>query len=338
MSTTYTAIDFTKFILSFLVIIIHSNAYQLVSEDICALAVPVFFVFSGFFLYKSYVSSNKNINKLKSYLYKVIKLYLVYTSIYIPLTIYGFVKNDISPLRAIFIFVRQFLFVGENFFSWPLWYLLALIVSVFIIICFLKYNVRIFTIFIISFLFTVTGILINYLDNAESLPAAIDRFLYAYKKIFITTRNGLFVGLGYVSTGMLIARYEAYIRKWNKIVCILFCVAIAYYYYGLPLGLNVMASITVCVLIQPQMNNWIVNKEHSIWLRNMSTLNYFFHMYFLFVVQTFIAEYLNGDIYMYIPKEILMFIITTVLTLIFSATVLTLLRNEKYRFLRILIS
>ena len=87
MSTTYTAIDFTKFILSFLVIIIHSNAYQLVSEDICALAVPVFFVFSGFFLYKSYVSSNKNINKLKSYLYKVIKLYLVYTSIYIPLTI-----------------------------------------------------------------------------------------------------------------------------------------------------------------------------------------------------------------------------------------------------------
>ena len=254
------------------------------------------------------------------------------------MTIYGFVKNDISPLRAIFIFVRQFLFVGENFFSWPLWYLLALIVSVFIIICFLKYNVRIFTIFIISFLFTVTGILINYLDNAESLPAAIDRFLYAYQKIFITTRNGLFVGLGYVSTGMLIARYEAYIRKWNKIVCILFCVAIAYYYYGLPLGLNVMASITVCVLIQPQMNNWIVNKEHSIWLRNMGTLNYFFHMYFLFVVQTFIVEYLNGDIYMYIPKEILMFIITTVLTLIFSATVLTLLRNEKYRFLRILIS
>ena len=338
MATPYTTIDIAKFVLSFLVIVIHSNAYQLVNEDICALAVPVFFVFSGFFLYKSFISSNKNINKLKAYLIKVVKLYIVYTLIYIPLTIYGFIIHDVSPLRAVFIFVRQFLFVGENFYSWPLWYLLALIVSVFIIICLLRYKVRVITIFIISLLFTFIGILINYLNNVEHLPTIIDRFLTIYQKVFTTTRNGLFVGLGCVSTGMLVAKYETNIKKWNKAIYILFCVAVGYYFYELPLGLNVMAFMVICVLIQPQINCMGINKERSVWLRNMSTLNYFFHMYFLFVVQMFIVKFLDENIYVYIPKEILIFIITTILTLIFSAIILALLRIERCHFFKNLIS
>ena len=73
----YNEIDLSKFIFSFFVVLIHCKAYSIVDEKVCRLAVPCFFIFSGFFLYKGIIKPNGGINYLNSYLGKLVRLYLL---------------------------------------------------------------------------------------------------------------------------------------------------------------------------------------------------------------------------------------------------------------------
>ena len=202
---------------------------------------------------------------------------------------YGF-EEGVKKLVA---FLRNVCFVGENYMSWPLWYLLALIVSVFMIKCFIKGKMRLLYIFIVSLTLTLIGLYINYLNNCENLPIFVGYILKSYNLVFVTTRNGIFVGLFYVTIGMIISKYELIITTNKLLILILFVVSLLGYYFDLILGLNIFASALVCVLLMcnglfKKMSNNLAKT-----FRKMSTVVYFFHMYFIFIF---------SNLYYHIPR------------------------------------
>lgn len=141
----YNSIDLLKFLMSFFVIAIHTAYDQvLLMRLICPWIVPMFFVISGFLLQRR-ISMQRPVEvcgkhvenvlaTINSYIIKLVKLYILWTLLYLPLTFYGScIVESNSLLRAFALFCRNVIFTGENHMSWPLWYLLALIWASFLV-------------------------------------------------------------------------------------------------------------------------------------------------------------------------------------------------------------
>ena len=61
----------------------------------------------------------------KKYLSRVLSLYVIWNIIYLPITIFGFKENNMSFARYVLDCIIGFLFIGQQFYSWQLWYLLS---------------------------------------------------------------------------------------------------------------------------------------------------------------------------------------------------------------------
>lgn len=319
----YKTIDVTKFILSFFVIALHVDCFVKSPLDLhflWNLAVPLFFIFSGFFLYKSYRKGG--ISKIDSYIYKSIKLYILYTIIYLPLTYRGFRHSDYSWIEYTLICIRRFFFVGEQTWSWPLWYLLGLIMATLILRLLLKKNIDVTKILIIGIILTSLGFLINYF-NEKDIPI-IKQLIYIYNKIFTTTRNGIFVGFGYVSIGFFIAHFENKLSQYSKLFYLLLLVSFIGIAFNVVYCLNIAASMIACILIPKT----LYHGENNIWLRDMSILIYFFHMYTITLISIILQ---------YIPIKlsfVTYYTITCVITTAYCAYILKLVKNKHFPFLK----
>ena len=88
--------------------------------------------------------------------------------------------------------------------SWPLWYLLALIVAVGIIYALLKLKLSKNWIVAISVLMAIIGVGLDYCKENAILQPITD----LYFSVFLKTRNGFFVGVFYVALGMFLSHKE----------------------------------------------------------------------------------------------------------------------------------
>lgn len=106
--TEYRILDLMKFVMAVVVIAIHirpevsfsNHSVKIIFEGIYSLAVPFFFMASGFLLFRKARIPLEDVGKARilSYLKRMLKLYVVWTLIYLPLTIYGFWKEH-QPWR-----------------------------------------------------------------------------------------------------------------------------------------------------------------------------------------------------------------------------------------------
>ena len=109
---------------------VQSIVVQRLFDTITSLAVPYFFSVSGFLLFSKIdadISCRKNMEVCKRYLSRVLSLYVIWNIIYLPITIFGFKENNMSFARYVLDCIRGFLFIGQQFYSWQLWYLLSVI-------------------------------------------------------------------------------------------------------------------------------------------------------------------------------------------------------------------
>ena len=127
----YNTIDFVKFIMALVVVAIHTEPFHESSENIQAifdtfsgLAVPFFFISSGFLLGKR-VQDNSDLLPIKKQLVKILKMYIKWSMIYLPLAIYDYWSQNVTPLKAIALYLRNLLLGGMHYNSWQLWYLLS---------------------------------------------------------------------------------------------------------------------------------------------------------------------------------------------------------------------
>lgn len=213
--SNYKLIDLLKFICAFLVVGIHTRPFQTSSNlldklfyyDISNYAVPFFYACTGYFLVVNH-PKEKLQTKIKIRFIKILKVYLVWSSIYLPLTVCGYFAESRSALRYLIVCLRNYVLVGENFYSWTLWYLNGLIFALFLINVLLK-KFSIKQIAGIGVFVYLIGIVLTILNShLERLPLFLERPVDLYFSLFVTTRNGLFQSLVFIVFGMLIAEID----------------------------------------------------------------------------------------------------------------------------------
>ncbi len=199
---SYTGIDYVRFIAALLIIAIHTSPLASYSETgdfiltriIARVAVPFFFMTSGFFLISKYTSGN---DRLISFIKKTGLIYIVSILIYIPINVYaGYFKTD-NLLPNI---IKDIFFDGTMY---HLWYLPAAMIGA-AIAWYLVKHLDFKKALIISVLLYVIAILgDSYYGVTERIPLLNK----VYAQMFLVsdyTRNGiLFAPLFFVLGGFI---------------------------------------------------------------------------------------------------------------------------------------
>ena len=78
----------------------------LFSNGICRMAVPIFFLISGYLLmYRLNITKNKK-EYIKNYFKRLIKLYIIWTIIYLPIIITRLITNKYGLISDFMIFLE----------------------------------------------------------------------------------------------------------------------------------------------------------------------------------------------------------------------------------------
>lgn len=278
----YNCIDIVKILMAVFVIAIHtsplanieSGIFLNIYNIIISTAVPFFFMSSGF-LVMNKMECNNDIGIIWKYVLKIIRLYLIWTIIYMPLTIYGYITNDNSLLNDILSFIRGMFFIGEHYNSWILWYLLSLIYSILLIGILLRCKVRIKGIYFISVLLFIFGhIMTIWGDKLDMLQYPVEKLVRYYRFVFLHGR--LFTGMFYIMTGMIISKYKNNISIFLSIGLMLFVgnIFVNELYYSVSIAVYSIIIFYLTISID------IKNKKLYKKLRDASTVFYFTHMVF----------------------------------------------------------
>lgn len=279
-------LDILKIVMAFLVIALHifpvskiEGIEGLISYEIASgitrIAVPTFFLISGYFLR----------NKLNdtAYLWKYAKrillLYVVWQLIYLP---------DLIRFYKLGWFSKTDMLLKISYGYWHLWYLLATAISVGLLYLFRNFSLSVKVILIVLLLFVGYGFQIgiqsNYIHNLDI------RFLY---EIIGTTRNFLFFALPMMMIGTLYELWKDWISKvqWLLIpIWILLLVEVSLYYNY---KVKAMDFLLVLPLLSMLTFNWVNNFKSIANQELPSTLSlgiYLCHPYAIRIVNEFLPQ------------------------------------------------
>ncbi len=222
----YNNLDILRYICAILIIILHLRPFRPYSSEVnfvfnntVRFSVPLFFLIGGFFVGKK--------DNIKDYLKQLIKLYLIWSAIYIPVLIVELVNNSpeitkyISglnieltiPIIIVLIPIGLLIALLYTGVYYHLWYFPAVIISLFIIDKWKKkFNIK--YLLIISFILLLIGSTETYWGI---IPSNIQDILSYYYKYFVTTRNFLFFGLFYVTLGYYLGTKKEVYTKYSFI-------------------------------------------------------------------------------------------------------------------------
>lgn len=186
----YIGIDYFRLLAAFLVIAIHTSPLLSYSElgdfiltrILARVAVPFFFMTSGFFLISRYQYNN---DKLKGFLKKTAGIYIISIAIYIPLNIYNgyFTMNHLLPNV-----IKDIIFDGTMY---HLWYLPASMIGAAITWFSIK-KLGYKKTFIMTFVLYTFGLLgDSYYGLIEKIPL-LKNMYDAVFELSDYTRNGIF--------------------------------------------------------------------------------------------------------------------------------------------------
>lgn len=125
MMTQIIGFDILKLILALLVVAIHCwvESYSKGLYSVCILAVPCFFIMSGFLLEKH----SDSITHYRRYIRKVLQMYIVWVLVYLPFSIYEMFVSGKPYSESLYWYARNVFISGDLYQGWQLWYLLALL-------------------------------------------------------------------------------------------------------------------------------------------------------------------------------------------------------------------
>lgn len=255
MKRQYASIDIARYVSALLVVCIHTFPFLEISETfntyfihtVCRLAVPFFFTTSGFFFFRNYDSENEDLNetRLKKALIRLFRIYLIWTIIYLPYTIFDYTHTGFH-IKYLFTYVRDFFLNGSYY---HLWFLPALMLADVIVYCLYKKKGLNFTL-LITFILYFVGYLINvYTPIWESIPG-VSFFFGFFTKTLSTARNGIFFGPMFIAIGLLLSRTRRLPKKVSLIgflisFVLFFAEVSIYRHFGI---LRDLTSMYICLV------------------------------------------------------------------------------------------
>lgn len=203
-------LDLLKFICAALVMYLHNGLFNestgvlqeanfWIKEGICRIAVPEFFIISGFLLFKNGGDSER----IKSYTISTIRRYLIWTAIYSPLIIIGICANENGVISGLLSFLHSFVMTGSYV---QFWYLRALFISV-ILFSILYRFIGKKGVLIFSSLGYFCGLALSSYERICGLwfekNALVHQGINVLKRVIIEPRDSIFYGLLFFSVGAL---------------------------------------------------------------------------------------------------------------------------------------
>lgn len=331
-TTEYANLDYLKLVLAYLVVLRHCgqaffpdfSAYRVVvTNSISPIAVPCFFVISGFLFFRK----SMTLKSLYQQVLRVARLYAVWSLIYLPLRVFLAYKTRSLNWGFILSFIQDAVFSGTYY---HLWYLPSLVVALVIVYLLRRANKKSVAFGILTVLYLAALLTDTYID----LVPGINRYYQLYKEVFVTSRNGLFVGAMFVYIGGLIADHEHTLsakpaKRYNS--CFLICAVLqfveSYLIYRLT-NKTVVNITAISVLISPLIVICVLKarnkckRESAMVCRYMSTLIYCSHVYVMFAVQ-----------HLSISNNYVSTIITIVMVTLFGIAFAGLVKKKKVMFL-----
>lgn len=202
-------IDLLKFIFSLCIIAIHvslfknvnTTLYHITTMGLMRIAVPFFFIVSGYYYYQK-IKLNKD---TKSYIYHIIKLFLIFESI--EVMIYTIPLLSTIKQYGILPYIWKIFSVGLG---GAYWYLISLILSLCILTPLWKKQ-NIFLMFIIGLVLYLT-VFTNDSYSSFFEQTTIQNIAMIHTKIWTWPQAGLCSSLFYLSLGALISQYQLQIK------------------------------------------------------------------------------------------------------------------------------
>lgn len=347
----YNAIDLVKFLCSIMVVMIHiapfgeNSEYALLNYGIqnyaTRIGVPFFFVASGFFLYKKSTYENFDIKPSKDYVLKILRLYIIWTIIYMPLRIRGIIGNEKGILYGTLVYIRDFLFVGSYS---QLWYLNATMVGVMIISFLLYKKCKIKNIIITSMILYTLGLLAQswygIIKPLNTYLPHIWMLLKLFQEVIATTRNGLFEGFLFIGIGMLFAffKIEISMKKavWGFVISYLLmffeAFFVKYFHFIRAEDMYIFLVPTTFFMFYIAKNIKLKDNKIYLILRQLSSLIFYMHLWVRVVVSKVFLILFDINI----GKTCLKFIITLGVTIIGALVVVKLSKCKCFHWLRYL--
>ena len=322
----YPMVNIMRMVCALLVIVIHTmafnqfgNAAKYITSDVIArIAVPFFFITSGFFLY----SKINQEGYIKKYIKKLFLVYLIITAISAVL-LFPLIMNTIytqcNGVADVFILFAKILLV--NGFPGALWYFPALIFSTIFVSVFLKKN-WIKPLIGFAILFFVIGLMG---DSYQTLVAntPLMKIVDIYNVAFDLTRNGFCIGVPFIVIGALINKFNLKDRINHVGRLILIFSAVygleAYLVISKDLFRDTNIYITLAFIV-PLIFIWALNSKVSIsdrtsnLFKEMSLWVYGFHQ----LIQLAALAYLKVN-----PKATFFFYLMVVCITIFIAYIIS---------------
>lgn len=297
----YNGIDIMKMIMAILVVFIHlcpfsdyNNELNFFSSiTITRIAVPYFFIASGFFLRNKINSAKSDIeikNIVKIYVKKLLLLYILWSIIYLPYSIYIIIKYD----KSILLYIQECVFEGSHV---HLWYLPALMVAILLAIVIYK-KIGMKKAMILASLLYFIGLLdISYYGIVKN--QGILNAINTYDKLFLTTRNGVFFGLIFVLLGFYATEKDCRQNR-NIVSFVLSVIALlieiyALRYCGIARSYDmVLFSVPVTFsLFKIVQQMQIKDKAVYFHFRKLSSYIYFSHLWIAFLLEFFVTKVLH---------------------------------------------
>lgn len=248
---------------------------------------------------------------------KILKMYLLWTLLYLPLAVNHYISLGTPFMKGVGLYIRGFLFIGEQYNSWPLWYLLATVYALIFVWLLLKMKVTPKGILVASFLMSLLSFGIDALVTYKGELTYVLEIVKSMVK-YTVTHGRILRGAIYIPIGM----YLAYKKIPNSVNWILFC-------GGFLLNFLVkdtffskyLLSITAVGLFGIMENMNLKDSKIYPYLRNMSTCIYLMHMY----VWTFYYKSAYGKKVFGMDS----FIATSILTMLVAAIWVCFKRRRK---------
>lgn len=328
--------DVLKFVLSILIVATHTSFFEGYLTPLVRLAVPAFFMISGYFFF-SRTNSCDTEEKKKAYLKKSVthnlKLYLFWFILLLPLTLYIRKYHTMGLVGGALHLVRDFLF-GSTFQS--SWYIVALITG-FAIVLFLSDKISQSALVIIGVIFYIPSLLSSnyeFLLESSDLLKAVGESL---SKVFLLPCRNFSVSILYIAIGKYLAEknYEGKTKKYTVTFLLAFAALIAEY---LALHFSgVKIEDTDCYIALPFAAYYLckvfltldIKCKCAIILRKISTVSYCAHMAVFMVVGKLFKIFEIPD-----WQNILHFVLTLLLTHILSLVLIKLTEYKYFRFLK----
>lgn len=332
---SYKGVDVFKFAMAVFIIVLHTHPFygvnqrlNFMADVLCRVAVPYFFAATGFLLEKKISNCGTDIRKiLRDYISRILKLYVVWTAVYLPIIVYTKIINcERGVTYALFTFVRDFVFCGSYA---HLWYLPATAIGV-ILVFFLKRTIGIKKAGILLTAFYLIGLLaqsyFGFLQMAFEESGIIWNALKGIKMIIVTSRNGVFFGGIFIYIGVIVAegdiqhKWKPYLGRIAAAGCVflLFAEAAGLHKIGFVREEDMYLMLVPAVFFLLIISLQLEMKGKTDFLRKLSMDMYFIHMIFKFIYREFIGK--TGE------NGLPLFLFTLTGTL-FSISLMNLFRN-----------